>query len=520
MKRLCYSIVIIWLQAFSIGLSAQDLFIETLERANRATPQEAIYLLSAYQQNVPELAAVYFQLGIRYFQLIRTEHPIRDYDEFHRNLSYTRNNFDKCLQLASSQALKTPHYAGLPIMGKKPEYAELVQYIRLRLEDVKKVESQSEKLHQSYCQLVSRYNGCRALYTSFAERYSDETTAHLQLTAADREELMALQAKADSLNQDIEALQAALATFPVEGYTPTFKWTEIQLYRVDGLSYTDLLQNDIALWDYAKWARQFLTSQEQDYTALYDAIDIEYGLLNRALVQWQREGRSKIQPDDSLLIKIDHFAYRSFMRDLMETMQVTISLWQDAKDSLFTGIGEASDGYMAQALDVIAREEHTLAQVHALTEQMQQKLNDPNALTPFKGLLQKWHLANADSLKALGKRLENNAKEAYSSSVRLFAQRITPTLNPFDVYVNEITGAKFTKKTLKFTLEDAIVTVLPVEEHALLVLRNGTCLVCSMDGALLRTLQHEEITDVLTAYKQSSSTIILISADRILRVKV
>ena len=58
----------------SVCVSAQDAFVETLEKAERATPHEAIYILSDYQQFFPDMKFLILKLNFRlmYFQIILT----------------------------------------------------------------------------------------------------------------------------------------------------------------------------------------------------------------------------------------------------------------------------------------------------------------------------------------------------------------------------------------------------------------------------------------------------------------
>ena len=76
MKR--YLLILIFV-SLCAGIHAQDYFSETAAKAKRATPHEAAYIWSEYQQFLPTFHATYFHLGNIYYDLIPTEHPIRDY---------------------------------------------------------------------------------------------------------------------------------------------------------------------------------------------------------------------------------------------------------------------------------------------------------------------------------------------------------------------------------------------------------------------------------------------------------
>ncbi len=520
MKRILHiALLIVLVHVVSPDAVAQDYFMETLEKANRATPYEAVYILSDYQQFMPTFAATYYHLGVRYYNLIPTEHPIRDYNDYKQILYRTKLYFGNCLHYAKDQTLKVQHYAGLPISGKKPEYADLERFIRAKLDSVEIISSRSEAVYQAYYRLVNRYADCRNRFTAFSELYLREKTAHLLLTDADRAQLNALQILADSLQDDIRRLQAALHYFPISGYSPQFTWAEISLYRLDGLTNTDLLQNNIVLWKYGEWVRQFLNTQEQIYTAYYDELDIEYGLMQRAIQQLHSGKRNVFQTDEILLNRIDRLDYQSFMKDFIATLQRTVQVMQIRQDSLFNGARTVDNDYIEQAIALIHRQHRLLASTEEQAAQLRQELEqDTTALTHYTELLTKWHCNNRDSIMRQTQELLHAAHGAYSATANAFAKAIEPTLQPFEYFENELTGEKFWQKDLKFEPEDSIRTILPVEENFMLVLKNGTCLICSADGKLLYKHLHKDIRDVLTAYKYTSNTIALVAKDNVVFV--
>jgi len=508
------------LHAFALSATAQDYFLETLERANRATPYEAVYILSDYQQFLPTFAATYYHLGLRCYNLIPTEHPIRDYNAFRQNLYRTRLYFGNCLHYAKEQTLKIQHYAGLPIAGKKPEYADLERFIRAKMDSVESISKRSEEVYQSYYRLVNRYALCRTLFTTLSERYMREKMAHLLLSEEDRKLLSDLQIQSDSLQNDITVLQSALAQFSVANYSPQFTWAAINLYRLDGLTNTDLLQNNVVLWNYGEWVREFLREQEQTYTTYYDEIDIEYGLLQRAMQQMESGQHSNLQIDEILPNRIERLDYQSFMKDFIETLQHTVRIMQGSQNALFNQPEKVDNDYVEQALTVIYRQHLHATYTEQATAQLKEKLKkEPEAINRYAELLKKWHCYSTDSINKQAQITLNAAHAAYKSTATAFANIIAPTLQPFSYYEDELSGDRFGAQDLQFELEDSIRTILPREENYLVVLKNGTYLICSPKGNLLTRKVHEGVSEVLTAYKLSSDMFAIVCRDDVIFVK-
>ena len=495
----------------SAGVNAQDAFVEILEKANRATTHEAIYILSEYQQVMPSHAATYYHLGVRYYELIGTENPIRDHNEFQQILYHTKLCFNNCLQYAQDQNLKPQHYVGLPIAGKKLEYSDVERFIRAKLDTVETVSSRSEAVYHNCFRLVNRYALCRNMFTDFCERYTSEKMAHLLLTDADREQLGMLQVQADSLQEDIRLLQEALAAYPVAEYQPDFEWVEIDLYRLDGLSNTDFLQNKVVLWNYANWVRKFLDTQENVYTVCYDEIDIEYQLMLRAMTDLQNGKKRKMDYNTTLLNRIDRIDYQSFMKEFIESAQRCVAV-------MCVELPDMGDEYVEQALTVLLRQNENINLLKELEKLLDEKLQrQPAALAHYSALLSKWNCSTPDSVMLQERHFVKMAEEAFTASATAFATTIEPTIAPFEHYLNELTGDKFGVKNLQFEPTDSIKAIIPVENKYMVVQKNGTCHIVAADGTLVSTQTHD-LPDVMTAYKRGSNTIALIAPNRVLFV--
>ena len=247
---------------------AQEKYSVVLEQSKQLSPYEAIYLLTEYQSWKPELPAVYYEIGNRCYDLLPTRDALHNYEELTTLLYQSRLFYGNCLHFAKDQKLPGWQYAEIAGDAKRIEYAQLEQYIRPRLAEIKRQQIACDSIHNSFVRMAERYNNCQTIFTDFLTHYTREKTAHLQLQPEERAMLVRLQQTADSLEKDIETYQQALTLQAIEGYNPTFRKEEVVLYRLDGLTHTDFLQNDIALWDYSQWVSSFLDEQVNVYAVL------------------------------------------------------------------------------------------------------------------------------------------------------------------------------------------------------------------------------------------------------------
>ena len=303
---------------------AQDKYNVVLEQAKERSPYEAIYLLMEYQTKHPENANVYYQLGNRCYAQLPTRDPLHHYNELSALLYQSRLFYGNCLHFAKDQKLQGPLYEEIANGQKRIEYATLEQYIRPRLDEVKRQQTACDSIHRSFLRMTERYNRCQTLFSDFLQRYSREKTAHLQLQPAERQMLVLLRQNADSLQLDIEAFQQALALQPIPGYAPVFRTEPIVLYRLDGLTYTDFLQNDIATWDYGQWVTGFLDEQEQVYERLYADLNKEQQQLDEQLRHYDFGTAISGKVDASLIGRCARLELRSAQVDTIRAMQEAV----------------------------------------------------------------------------------------------------------------------------------------------------------------------------------------------------
>ena len=268
-----YRLLVIVMALWAVGAQAQEKYSEVLARTRTLSPYEAIYQLMDYQQWKPEMAGVYFELGNLCYDLIPTRDALHHYPELSALLYRSKLFYGNCLHFAKDQKLPGWQYDVLAKGEKRIEYATLEQYIRPRLAEVKRQQTACDSIHNTFMRMTERYDRCHALFAAFMKQYKREKTAHLALREEERLMLMDLLLAADSLETDMKEFQEALALQPIKGYAPVFRKEPITLYRLDGLTYTDFLQNDIAIWDYRTWVLTFLYEQKNEYEALYADID-------------------------------------------------------------------------------------------------------------------------------------------------------------------------------------------------------------------------------------------------------
>ena len=320
MKRIVY-IVLALCSISLVPLQAQDKYSDILERTRSLSPYEAAYLLMNSLSTDPENASIDYHLGNIFYDLLPTRDPLHRYTELSTLLYQSRLFYGNCLHFAKDKKLPGWQYEPLANGQKRIEYAALEQYIRPRLAEIKRRQTACDSIHHTFVRMAERYNRCQALFTDFLNRYTREKTAHIRLQPAERDLLQALRLAADSLDADIADYRRALALQPIDGYTPAFRKEPIVLYRLDGLTHTDFLQNDIATWDYSQWVTNFLNQQQEVYQRLYADLVREEQQLRQQCAQYDAGQTISGQIDASLIGRCDRLELQNEQVENIRLMQ-------------------------------------------------------------------------------------------------------------------------------------------------------------------------------------------------------
>lgn len=319
-------LIIGWTMLFSLCLAAQEKYSVVLEKAAEMSPYEAIYYLMGYQQDKPENPNVYYQLGNRCYDLLPTCDPLHQYRELSELLYRSRLFYGNCLHFAKEQKLVAAQYPEIASDEKKLTYAALENYLQPRLKEIEKKQAACDSIHNSFYRLVERYNSCQQHFSQFLSLYTREKTAHLNLTNQQRAELEELAREAEQLKPLIDSYLQALSLEPVKGYNPRFRWQPIELYRLDGLTATDFLQNDVALWDYTQWVERFLEEQKNDYERLYTDVENEYERLTLELKRYSVGARVSDRIDESVVGRCKRLELETPRAQALASMQTLVQL--------------------------------------------------------------------------------------------------------------------------------------------------------------------------------------------------
>ena len=492
-------------------LWGQEKFSEQLSAVSEMTPYQAIYHLEQYQKKFPWFAGVYYHLGMANEKQIPTIHPILDYDLIRRMLYNARVCYGNCKHYAQDASLKNEDFAGLPTKRKRVEYEDVARFANKKLQQVKNTQMLVDHLYNSYYCMVKRYADCRQMFTQFCETYPGEKQAHLRLQAQDIDLLNRLAQQFDSLKIDITTFESALANYPIDNYTPTFSFSDIQLYRLDGLTQTNFMEPHITLWNYGDFAKQFLQQQEHEYGEYYQAIQHEFMQIDHAARKANMSEYQAIKTNKILTNYINKMDYESFMVPLTSIQQMCAEMIQCHAQGVFAGCDTVDVESIEFALNTLFYKYQRMDTCQSSFRLLQERLSC-SELDKYKSVLGKDTTTQA--VLSLANDRMNLADTVYGAISQHFYAMIKETLTTFDQYTDPLTEQVIYAHQLPQREAD-IVAVLPMANDYLVVYADGYLATVNTQLELLHHTEYAQYAPIQAAYKIPGNVIALVSTTRI-----
>ena len=414
------SIIILFCLSVGLPTIGQKLN-DVLRQADALAPDMAMYYLRDMQQLFTDEPKIYAKLGDLAYQISTVKDPLTDYQERKRLLYSARLYYGNCLHFAAD----------------KSQYAALPQ----RIQNIKQQEQETDSIYTRFNRLVNNYNECIALFTRIMNQHTQEKMAHLLFSAHDSLLLDSLRTLSATIPKHINAYQEIQ-----NNRIAHFVWLPIDLYRLDGLTYSNFLETDIALWDYHSWTQQFATIHRDIYEQLYRDMQTD-NISNRLLNQLQQ-------------IDYESAIYDWFIvRQQAQSMQ---RAWQNiaAMDSI-----DANETLMHLLVQAHNQQQHMQQVRHAL--QLHRQKMDDNTFRRYLPFFRSMHITSSEQVTAL-------AQADYEQADRLQKQFNAQLLRLGKAYMQRKTDSQRAEEGFLAT-NDEYVVAMPVSatEFATLIEQNG-----------------------------------------------
>lgn len=402
MKRI-HHIIILLLAGCSLAFGQQsERYNDLIERTEQLPAYEALFHMMTFQRTHPNMPPVYYRMGDVVYDLLPDKDPLHDYDERAELLYKARLFYGNCLHFMGG---RLPHGETFPTVvpaGKKLEYEDVVAYLRGRLDTLNRWRTETDTLHDRFYRMVDRYESCRLLFMRFMEKYPSEKLAHLCLTKGDLDDLKQLEDLTKQFEQDKQLFTEALQASPIKHYSPVFRSVSISTYRLDGVTSSDFLANDIPLWNYGEWTQAFLDVQQKTYNKLMLSLVAEYTMIESSVARFQQGQIVQLKTDPRLPNHIERYDYQSPMATFVRLTHLVGETLLQAADSL-TADEQITNPELQERITASLEVKERTEEVNSLLRTMLQQVNETTA-SKYAFFLRRTKLLTID-------RLNDKAKE-------------------------------------------------------------------------------------------------------------
>ena len=360
--------------AFAQSASSER-YGDMIARTEGMPAYEALFHMLAYQRYHPEHAPVYYRMGEVVYTLLPTKDALHNYDERAELLYKARLFYGNCLHFLDGRMPRGESFPTITPAGKRVEYADVDAYLRARLDTVNRWRTETDTLHDRFYRMVDCYESCRQLFLAFMEKYPSEKLAHLCFTLDDRTTLLHLDTLTRQLEQDKQLFMEALSISPVPYYNPQFRPVDILVYRLDGVTSSDFLANDIPMWNYAGWTRSFLDVQQRVYQTFMRSLVQEHVMLSSGFERFRQGQIVQIEPDPLMANKVERFDYHSPMSTFIRLEQMVAATTMQAQDSLVAD-EQIADAELSGRITASIEAQQRLAETQTLLRDLKQGVDD------------------------------------------------------------------------------------------------------------------------------------------------
>lgn len=299
-------------------LMAQPNYKYILAHMPEFSDGEALYRLKEYQTYYPKQAHPYYLMANIHYRTFAKEHPLLNYPELSSAIYNMILYYGNCSHFIHDESIKKEWYQETAVDGKVSEET-IVAFTQQRLNEAKELRTKVDELHTSYLQLVQDYDSCLMEMSVLSQHYEGEKEAQLLIDDQDMALLNQMIRRARQLPAEIDRYKKALDAYPIQGYQPQFTFRPINHFRMEGMTTSDFLQNEVLLWDFKAWGENFLANHEHKTLPYLQSLEQEY---MRQSKTWDNAADSK--PNTVLLNMIDYRDEGSAMANLMQLQNMAV----------------------------------------------------------------------------------------------------------------------------------------------------------------------------------------------------
>jgi hypothetical protein len=271
----------------------------------------------------------YYQMGIITQKLMRRYDPFMESEKVTQNVSDAKTYLSLALHFFDEKEARKnrEYYTASP---EPRTYESIKQDIQDRLADVEEYRERFMQNRRYLTASIRKYNACIETFGKINEQNSRLNDLYFLADAELQQNLKDLQLNFDSTLYYLDTLKRSLEAYPMAGYKIRYSLQPILVYRLNGLTSSNLLSENATLWDYSSWVNSFNKMLSTDVAFLYRETEKIHNVNVRYIAQLGNGDTSGVSPryavDPKVVNKIYKYDYNSAAAPLLKYQEEKIGL--------------------------------------------------------------------------------------------------------------------------------------------------------------------------------------------------
>ncbi len=285
--------------------------------------------LKMYQQLDPFHANSYYQLGLISQAWSKKYDPFTQPQDVRYFIYHTNVYFGLSKKyLDDKEARKNGEiYQAVSLQaGEKISLETILADIEKRLSENALFSQNFEKTYKNFIKSTTFYNQCVELFLEINRNNANEKELFLTISPEIRQKIEDLSQNYDSTLFYLDAFVKNLNYYPLKSYKPQYSINPIETYRLEGLTYSNFLQNNITLWDFKQWITNFNQISQSDIQKIRFQADSTHQSMMQIIEGFENQSHysdtvAAIKINPKVLFKIGKFDYNSVLIDYFNYLE-------------------------------------------------------------------------------------------------------------------------------------------------------------------------------------------------------
>jgi hypothetical protein len=341
-KRFILLIIFIYSLSSQISFGQRNLkYKDVFKTVEEKSKEEAYSVLLVYQKQDPFFANTYLQLGIISQFWSKDYDPLTDLKDVEFFIYNTNLYYGLALSKIDQKEVRKniKYYLNIDRFKGREEvgFEEVRSYIQEQMDANNEYSKNVQIVTKLFNLSIKHYNNCVRIFKEINTNHNKIKDIYLTASSKFLDNLNELESSFDSTIYYLQNYQTSIKSYPIKNYNQKYKLLPIETYRLQGLTGSDFLNDEIPIWNYGLWVKNIKQVLNTDIVDMRNQINIADQKLNEniSMLTDAREFKSdypRLKVDEKLKYKIGKYDFQSLLLKLFNFKESKINLVADLRN--------------------------------------------------------------------------------------------------------------------------------------------------------------------------------------------